>query len=94
MPKEKQKKKKQHYIGIFKAVKCFFLSRWRLENEVAMLCFQLQLKNMEIEDLNNRLEAYKDSLAALSRGSQLEGMLHQSDIERISQLKGPEKPSS
>ena len=84
MPRKKFKPK---YIGILKTVKSFFSTRWRLENKVAQLKFELQLKQSEITDLENRLEAYKDILAALSRKHQLEGMIYETDLQKISKKK-------
>ena len=78
---------KQKHIGIFKTVMSFCRTRWRLENRVAQLKFELQLKQSEITDLDNRLEAYKDILAALSRRHQLEGMIYENDIQKISKKK-------
>ena len=75
------------YIGLLRIVKSSFIGRWRLENKIAELQFRLDMRDVEIVDLNNRLEAYKDVLGALSRKSQLEGMIFENDLEKISQVK-------
>lgn len=55
----------------------------RLQNQVDTLKFELRQRDREIEDLENRLEAYKDTLVALDRGARLEGMLHQADLDKL-----------
>lgn len=86
MPKTKTKSE-SWYIGLLQIVKSSFIGRWRLENKIAELQFRLDMRDVEIVDLNNRLEAYKDVLGALSRKSQLEGMIFENDIQKISQEK-------
>ncbi len=76
-------KKKRHF-GLIKGIAALLTPRWKLQSKNELLKFRLQLKDEEISDLNNRLEAYKDAIAALSRGFRLEGMLHECDLQKIS----------
>ena len=76
--------KKQRHIGLIKGISGLLTPRWKLQSKNEFLKFKLQLKDEEISDLNNRLEAYKDAVAALSRGFRLEGMLHECDLQKIS----------
>jgi len=78
---------KQQRGGIIRRCVALLRSKWKLQDEVRELRLRLELRGIEIDDLNNRLEAYKDALGALSRGFQLEGMLHQTDLDKISQRK-------
>ena len=75
--------KKQRHIGLIKGIAALLTPQWKLQSKNELLKFRLQLKDEEISDLNNRLEAYKDAIAALSRGFRLEGMLHECDLQKI-----------
>ena len=68
---------------MIKGIAGLLTARWKLQSQNEFLKFKLRLKDEEIDDLNNRLEAYKDAIAALSRGFRLEGMLHECDLQKI-----------
>ena len=87
----KNRNHSRKYIGIVGSIKSFFLSKWILQNKLERVEFCLSLRNEEISDLNNRLEAYKDALAALNREYRLQGMIAESDLLKISQKKERDK---
>lgn len=60
-------------------------AKWKLADERDEALFKLQLKEIEVRDLEERLEAYKDTLVALDRGSRLEGMLYERNLDRLTQ---------
>lgn len=71
-------------IGFFKGQRVRFKAKWKLENRIATLEFELERLRKTLEDADNRLEAYKDVLAAMTRHHQLAGLLTQIDIDDIS----------
>ena len=72
-------------IWIYRALRW----RWSKRCKYREAKFRLKLKDLEIEDLTNRLEAYKDALAAITREYRLQGMLAEADLERIIRKKAP-----
>ena len=50
------------YVGFFKTILSPFRSKWKLVNEIEMQVFYIGLQDKKIDDLNNRLEAYKDAI--------------------------------
>lgn len=71
--------------GFIQRMRSYFTAKWKLQMKIDWLEYELKKCQGLLVDADNRLEAYKDVLAHISRHHQLGGLLSQSEIDIISQ---------
>ena len=76
-------------IGFIKRIQAYFTPKHKLQMKIAWLEFELLKCQESALDVDNRLEAYKDILAAVTRHHQLAGLLNQLDIDTLSKKTEP-----